>query len=200
MSRATRLAATEPPPDPAARPPWPRRPRTSAPVRGTSELLAAVATVAAALRSGAAPTVAWRRGLGVPAHAGVPEWADLAARCPDEPHAVGAVLAAARLAHEIGAPLAPVLDAVVSALARDADAEARRRSALAGPLATARLLAWLPVLGIALGWVLGADPFAVLLDGGGGTALLGAGAAATWVGRRWTARHVRAAVAAGLPR
>ena len=67
-------------------------------------------------------------------------------------------------------------------------------------MATARVLAWLPALGLVLGLALGADPFAVLLDGSGGSALLAVGVLLTWAGRRWTGRHLRAATAAGRER
>ncbi|WP_051480382.1 type II secretion system F family protein [Cellulomonas sp. KRMCY2] len=161
---------------------------------------AAVTTVSGALRSGASPAAAWERGLGVRTVAGVPVWPDLVAHCPDDPASARAVLAAARLAVEVGAAPAEVLDRVVGSLAREAEAAAQRRAALAGPQATARVLAWLPALGLALGFLLGANPAQVLLDGGRGTALLLLGTGLTVLGRRWTARHVRAAAAAGRER
>src|SRR5690606_3889430 len=73
-----------------------------------------------------------------------------------------------------GAPLAEVVDVVVAGIAETVEAENLRRAALAGPRATARLLAWLPLAGVGLGAVLGADPVAVLLGGGpGGLCLVG---------------------------
>ncbi|WP_246169358.1 hypothetical protein [Actinotalea subterranea] len=151
--------------------------------------------VAAAMRSGAPAPIAWQRGMGVPARDGVPHWADLVDVTRVDRSTARAVAAAARLAQATGAPPAPVLDAMAVALARDAEAAGQRRAALAGPAATARLLGVLPVLGVLLGVALGADPLAVLLDGGGGSGLLGAGLLLMAVGRRWTARYLRAAVA-----
>ena len=163
----------------------------------TTSFTAAVTSVAGALRSGASPATAWERGLGVRTEAGVPVWADLVAHCSGDPASARAVLAAAHLAVEVGAAPAEVLDRVVGSLARDAEAAGQRRAALAGPQATARVLAWLPALGLLLGFALGANPAHVLLDGGRGTGLLLLGTGLTVLGRQWTARHVRAAAAAG---
>src|SRR3546814_12260160 len=55
----------------------------------------------------------------------------------------------------------------------------------AGPLAMARLLAWLPAGGVLLGTVLGADPVAVLLGGGVGGLCLVGGGALFLIGHRW---------------
>ncbi len=149
--------------------------------------MAAVTGVAAALRSGALPAQAWRR-AGVLAPDGAPEPADLARRWPGRPAAVATLVAATRLTATLGAAPATVLDQVAASLAREGEAAGQRRAALAGPLATARLLAWLPAVGPVLGLVLGADPVGVLLDGRGGTALLVAGLLLVLGGRRWTAR------------
>lgn len=154
-----------------------------------------VLAVAAALRAGASPSQAWLRCWGVAAPDGVPALAD-ARRVVDERHA-RAVVAGARLASRTGAPLAAVLERVGAALAEDDAVEVQRRAALAGPQATVRVLTWLPVVGVVLGWALGADPVGVLLDGGLGTALLLAAALLTWAGRRWSARLLLAARAAG---
>lgn len=154
-----------------------------------ADLLATLTAVAAALRSGAVPEQAWRR-EGVPAPLGVPGRAALLARWPGQTGALTTVLAAAELTATLGLAPATVLDQVADSLARDAEAAGRRRAALAGPVATARLLGWLPALGLGLGVALGADPVAVLLDGGGGSALLVTGGLLLLVGHRWTARCV----------
>lgn len=156
----------------------------------------AVLAVAAALRAGAAPAEAWRRCWGVVAPDGVPSLPDARSRCADDRHAA-AVVAGARLAARTGAPLAEVLERVGASLAQDEAVEGQRRAALAGPQATVRVLSWLPVVGAALGWSLGADPVGVLLDGGTGTALLTGAGVLTWLGRRWSGRLLRAARAAG---
>ncbi|WP_420113901.1 type II secretion protein F [Pseudactinotalea sp.] len=110
---------------------------------------------------------------------------------------VAAAVAACRLAARTGAPLAEVIDVVVSGVAEAAEADELRRTALAGPRATARLLAWLPAGGIALGTVLGADPVAVLLGGGVGGLCLVGGGALFLVGNRWVRALVADAERAG---
>lgn len=178
----------------------PRRRRRARGGAGSArEVIGAVAGVSAALRSGAPPDVAWRRALGVHADGGVPSWPELTARCDGDRDVPAALLAAGRLAARTGAPLADVLDRVGAAMARDAESAGQRTAALAGPRATARLLAWLPASGVVLGFLLGADPLAVLLDGGAGTLLLVLGALLTAAGRAWNGRCVRAALRAAGP-
>lgn len=167
------------------------RPRRARPGSSAelADLVAAVTGVAVALRSGALPAEAWRR-AGVRAPLGVPPREELARRWPGQVGAVTTLVAAAELTATLGVAPATVLDRVAVTLARDAEAAGQRQAALAGPLATARLLGWLPVVGLGLGFALGADPLGVLLDGGAGSALLLVGAALLLAGRRWTARHV----------
>jgi len=102
-------------------------------------------------------------------------------------------VAAARLSDELGAPLSGVLDRIASAVAADEEAEDERRAALAGPRATARVLAWLPLLGLLLGGLLGADPVGVVLSGGLGTMAAALGAALLLLGRWWTGALLRRA-------
>lgn len=162
----------------------------------TAPAVTAVLAVAAALRAGASPTEAWHRCWGIAAPDGVPALTDVRSRCADDRHAA-AVVAAARLAARTGAPLATVLERVGASLADDEAVEVQRRAALAGPAATVRVLTWLPLVGAALGWSLGADPVGVLLDGGAGTLLAVGAGLLTWVGRRWSGRLLRTAREAG---
>ncbi|HEY5553792.1 MAG TPA: type II secretion protein F [Cellulomonas sp.] len=108
-----------------------------------------------------------------------------------------AVVAAGRLAATLGAPLAPVLDRVAESVVADDEVDGERRAALSGPRSTAALLGWLPLLGIALGVALGADPWGVVLRGGAGTASAVVGGALLVVGRRWTSHLVSRATLAG---
>lgn len=112
---------------------------------------------------------------------------------PSLEHRAATVVAATRLAGRLGTPLAPVLDRVVEALAADEEVDGERRAALAGPRSTARLLAWLPVLGVPLAAAVGADPVRVVLDGGAGTAAVSAGVVLVVAGRAWSNRLVRTA-------
>lgn len=106
---------------------------------------------------------------------------------------VHALRAATRLAGELGAPLAGVLEECARSMQADADAETEVRGALAGPQHTTRLLTWLPALGLLTGVLLGARPHAVLLDGGAGSLAAGAGVLLTLTGRAWVGRIVAAA-------
>jgi tight adherence protein B len=108
-----------------------------------------------------------------------------------------AVVAAGRLAATLGAPLAPVLDRVAESVVADDEVDGERRAALSGPRSTATLLGWLPLLGIGLGFALGADPVGVVLRGGAGTTSAVVGGALLLGGRRWTAHLVSRAMLAG---
>ncbi|KQR17119.1 hypothetical protein [Cellulomonas sp. Leaf334] len=108
-----------------------------------------------------------------------------------------AVLAAARLSDELGAPLAGVLERIASAVAADEEADGERRAALSGPRSTAQVLAWLPLLGVALGALLGADPVGVVLSGGLGTLSAVLGVALLVSGRWWTSALLSRAGRAG---
>lgn len=190
-------------------PAWLRRPGRRAVRDPGAALGAAVTAVAAEVRAGRAPPDAWRAVLGVVAGPdGVPRAADLAAavsgaRGARTPTAallrqrVAGVVAATRLATSLGAPLAGVLEECGRALAADAEAETAVRAALAGPRQTTTLLTWLPVLGVVLGTLLGADPLGTLLDSGAGSAAGVGGVVLTVVGRRWVGRMVAAARDAG---
>lgn len=111
--------------------------------------------------------------------------------------AVAATVAACRLTHELGAPLADVLDRCAHGISEAAQAQDARRIALAGPRSTARLLGWLPGVGLVFGAGLGADPVGTLLDGSWGTASLLAGVGLLVAGHRWTRALVTAAERGG---
>lgn len=174
------------------------------------DLAGAVTTVCSQLRAGARPADAWARALGLPRCGPVPTVEALLGRPPTavpsrrgraptaaEVGRARAVVAAATVAHHLGAPLTAVLEEVAAALAADAEAEAELTATLSGPRTTVRVLLGLPLLGVLLGTALGADPLGVLLDGRLGTlsGLTGCGLAAA--GRWWTgalvARAQRAA-------
>ncbi len=174
-----------------------RRVRPAARRDDPEHVRVAVAQVAALLRAGATPGAAWSRALGVSVDpAGVPSGADLAGVVGGAAPARGLV-AASRLASDVGASLGGVLEAVSATLVAEAEARSDREAALAGPQATARVLLWLPVAGVLLGWALGADPLATATDGGVGTAAVGLGLVLLALGRTWTARLVAGARAAG---
>ncbi|WOC12628.1 type II secretion system F family protein [Gordonia sp. MP11Mi] len=85
-----------------------------------------------------------------------------------------------------GLPMADLLQMLRSDLTARADHASRTRAGLAGPRATALVLALLPILGIGLGQLMGAAPLVVLLSPGIGSILLVVGAALGCAGVWWT--------------
>lgn len=116
-----------------------------------------------------------------------------AARCRPGAHGLGAVAACWQVAVDGGAGLAAALDRVAVALRAEADRREDLRAQLAGPRATAVLLALLPAFGLVLGTAMGADPAAVLLHTPAGLVCLVAGVLLEWAGLAWTSRIIRAA-------
>src|SRR4051812_29189225 len=104
------------------------------------------------------------------------------------------VAAAVRLSASTGCSLAGVVTAVEDDLRARLHAEQELRSAVAGPRASATVLAGLPVLGLMMGSGIGADPWRVLTTTSSGTVLLVVGVALELAGTAWTARLVRRAV------
>lgn len=103
------------------------------------------------------------------------------------------VAAAWSIATTVGAPLAPALRSFADVL-RDAEESADEiRVALAEPTSTARLLGWLPAVGIGLAFALGFDPLGTLLREPAGWACAVAGVGLLMAGRRWTSRLALAA-------
>lgn len=102
------------------------------------------------------------------------------------------VAVAWRVAETVGAPLAPSLRRFAEALRDAQQARDDVAVALADPAATAKLVAWLPLVGVALGGALGFDVVATL-GNPIGVACLVAGIALMAGARAWTARLVRRA-------
>ena len=101
--------------------------------------------------------------------------------------------AAWRVATDMGAPISPSLAQFAGGLRSLADAQRETEVALAGPVATGRLVLALPVVGIPFGTVLGFDVLRTLFTTVPGLACLGVGTALLLIGRRWTRRMVAAA-------
>jgi tight adherence protein B len=104
------------------------------------------------------------------------------------------VAAAVRLSSHTGCSLAGVVSAVEDDLRARLQADQELRSAVAGPRASAAVLAALPVLGLVMGSGVGADPWRVLTTTGTGTLLLVVGVSLELAGVTWSARLVRRAV------
>ncbi|MGN7969117.1 type II secretion system F family protein [Microbacterium sp. 22296] len=117
---------------------------------------------------------------------------------------VGAVLAAAEgswadvaaiwsVAVHTGAPLADTLRAVGGALRDATEVVADVSVALAEPAATARLLGWLPVLGVPMGMALGFDSVGILVSDPAGIACLASGTLLLVIAQSWSRRLTRRA-------
>ena len=162
-------------------------------------LLQVIEAVGAQVRAGAPPGLAWDAAVEV-----VEGAADCLQRGPGEPVAdalrraaprdrvVLAVAAAWALAEDVGAPLADVLDQLAVGLRSDADVDGEIEASLAGPRATARLLAALPVAGIAIGELIGAHPGQVLVATPVGRVCAVAGVALAVLGQLWSRQLVAA--------
>ncbi|WP_199431582.1 type II secretion system F family protein [Qaidamihabitans albus] len=184
---------------------WRSRSRTriKAELGATEALAEALRTMVAELRTGAHPSAA-AESAATDAPAGVAnllgtiaasarlggelDAALLAERAPLLGDGVPGQLARAwSLARDHGLPLAGVLEAVQ----RDVDANVRLagqvHARMAGPRASAGILAALPVAGVALGEAMGARPLAVLLTVPIGQLLLVAGCALIFAGVAWSA-------------
>ncbi len=108
------------------------------------------------------------------------------------PAAAGAALERILTARAVSVRTGCSLAAAVAAAEDDLRAGARTREelvvALAGPRASSRVLAGLPVLGLLMGAGIGADPWAVLTTTPVGTALLVTGCGLEAAGLAWTRR------------
>lgn len=94
--------------------------------------------------------------------------------------------AAWRVADEHGLALAELLDAVRADMLGRRRFRERTEASLAGARATALVLAGLPILGVALGQLMGAEPLGILLGGGMGGILLCIGTTLGCAGLLWT--------------
>lgn len=186
--------------------PWPavRGPVTSGggpvggeplpPVDRTERLLQLIEAVAAQVRGGAAPNVAWDAAVEVLGHrarlAGSASLLEALRRLGAGERAAMSVAAAWTLAERVGAPLADLLDRLGTSLRQEADVEAQVQAALAAPRATVRLLAVLPLVGVALGELIGARPVHVLLGTTTGRLSGLTGVALALLAHVWTRRLI----------
>lgn len=129
-----------------------------------------------------------------------PAWSNvdgpaLLERAAARPGAQGLRLLAAcwRIGAERGATFASVVDGLAEALREEEAQRAEIASQLAGPRTTARLLAGLPLLGLAMAAALGARPLAFLCGTVPGAACLVLGLGLDLLGLWWTGRIAAAA-------
>lgn len=166
---------------------------------GAEAASVSVRTLAVLLQAGAAPLSAWRH----LADAGDAHAQRVVARCDDGHPLVAAieaeqgawcdVAAAWEVATTVGAPLAEVLRSLAETMRDAASAADDVRIALAEPAGTARLLLWMPLAGLLLGFALGFDTVTILVTNPIGTACLVAGLLLVLCARMWTRRLLRRA-------
>ncbi|MEU7281953.1 type II secretion system F family protein [Streptomyces sp. NPDC045431] len=182
------------------------RERARARDRRAEAVIALCGAVAAELRAGWQPGQALRFAAGSTGALGSEEAAVLAAarfggdvpealrRVAREDGADGLAGMAAcwQVAADGGAGLAAGLDRLEAALRERRDQRERLRAQLAGAWATVGLLAVLPVVGLAMGWAMGADPLRVLLHTPAGAGCLVVGGLLEAAGLWWAGRIVRA--------
>lgn len=151
-----------------------------------------LAAVAAASRAGASAAESWAEwGSGVvTSDEGVPNLGR------DDPLARDAI-AAARLAHASGVPLSALISSLARVEAVRENARLAVTVAMAGPRASARLLGWLPGVGLVVGAIVEPRTIKVLVTTGLGWGLIVVAATLMAIGRRWMTALLRTASAAG---
>lgn len=176
-----------------------RRPSPSERGTGASDAATSVQTLAVLLQAGAVPVVAWRHlaDIGDPHAVAVTERVEAGVPLLDAIEAEGGAwvdLAAAwEIATTVGAPLAEVLRIIAESLRDAASAADDVRIALAEPAGTARLLLWMPLAGLLLGFALGFDTIGVIVGNPLGAACVIAGLLLVLAARLWTRRLLRRA-------
>lgn len=93
-----------------------------------------------------------------------------------------------RVGETSGAGLAASMDRLLQSARAIEEINVQLEAQLAAPRATARMLATLPLIGIAMGMLMGANPLAWLTTTGPGVLCLAAGIAFTVAGWVWTGR------------
>ena len=124
----------------------------------------------------------------------VPATAPPGSRASELSDALRRISAAVLLSTRTGCSLAGVLGAVEDDLRARRRHRAELRAATAGPGASAMVLAALPLLGLAMGSGVGADPWRVLTTTGTGQVLLVTGIALELAGVTWSRRLIQRAV------
>lgn len=175
-----------------------RRRVEDAPDVGPAAVSDVARRAAVLLQAGVAPHVVWRHLAERDATAaavfadlerGVPEVTAIAARGESWRE----LAIAWAVASAVGAALAEALRAFAHGLRDAAEARDDVTVALAEPAATARLMLWLPGVGLLMGAALGFDTVGILFTDLRGIACLAAGLALVVVARVWTAKLIRSA-------
>jgi tight adherence protein B len=175
--------------------------RRAAEVRLRVEVAEIVRTVAGELRAGVSPLTALRTACADAS----PPWQPLGAADASDVPGVMRMLAqraggsglldvatAWEIADQSGAPLSGVMERVADAVQTRVDIDREVALEASPARATAKLMAVLPVFGLALGALLGAHPLRVLLGTWPGVACLSIGLTLSCVGVWWIERIVTA--------
>ncbi|WP_410655896.1 type II secretion system F family protein [Amycolatopsis sp. lyj-112] len=165
------------------------RARTKAALAEAELTASVLRTMVGELRAGAHPvTAAEAAAEAVPAASGRLRGLIAAARLGGDvadPGVPPSLVNAWTLANRFGLPMADVLDAA----RRDAEAGIgfgrRLKAKMAGPRASAAVLAVLPLGCVLLGEAMGADPVRVFTETGAGQLLLVLGSVLIWAGTAW---------------
>lgn len=171
---------------------WSRwRPASTAP---NTRALEALAALAAELRAGQPPITALQQ-------AGADVWPQACAAARVGGDVTAALRSDARRAPSLaglavcwemaarsGSGMATMVQRIADAARTAQDTRVQLAAHLAGPRATARMLAALPLVGIVIGHLLGADPIAWLLGSPIGILVLALAAACTALGWWWIHR------------
>lgn len=172
-----------------------RRGRADAGGEGAAAVAETLHRLAVLLQTGVAPGRAWRHlaDTGDVDARRVCDAADRGAAPADAVAALGGAWRQAaiawRVALTVGAPLAQSLRGLADALREAQESRDDVAVALAEPAATARLIAWLPLVAVALALLLGFDVVATVTNPIG-IACLVAGVALMVGAHRWSARLV----------
>jgi tight adherence protein B len=121
----------------------------------------------------------------------VPKALEVAAESPGA-DGLGALAAAWQVAEESGAAFASLTERLATSLRADEAIHRQTAASLSGARSTARILAGLPVFGIALGYSLGAKPLTFLTATPAGWLCLTSGLGLTALGLHWTTRMAEA--------
>lgn len=177
--------------------PWARRRRSARRVR----LIEAVGGLAAELAAGQPPALALELAAGEPPawptalvairlHASVPEAlrSDASRAEPAQQALLSSIAACWEVAEMTGSGLSGAIERLASAARRSEEVRTQLEGELAAPRATSRLLAVLPLIGLAMGAALGIDPLGWLTGSPIGWACLLAAIALIALGMAWTGR------------
>jgi len=107
---------------------------------------------------------------------------------------LGQLARAWSLVRRHGLPMAEILDAVRRDVVAGVRFARQSHARMAGPRASAVILALLPALGVVLGEAMGAGPLHVLFSTSAGQVLLVSGCGLIWAGMAWSAKLTAPAV------